>query len=361
MVSPPPHVSPSLFLFLFPPPLLSQVFEEGLDSVLASQTSNDENLDNGMDLDVQPTARAVCVSSWHHGALLACLRRGWECSSLHTTAFNGDNEFLDVIGSALRDKLDEVETSASPAVLDSLLLLALTFAGQITSLTAEKPATGPMGTAVEIKSARKARIRASPRARNNTPQLGRQMSASSSGAVCLLDTMSSELVQLEAKVAEMDASLTVEALDDPETRGNATRDLGNLSASISKLEAAKDRVFTVELRPRPAAEVKSARKAIQRRVDDAMGVVEAMGARIRASPRASNARPPRAPSLKDTSKQISFSPGDEIHGLNDGKNVKGRVKVKAKRADGRERQTSPSRLHRPRTSSSGGRGQRSTS
>ena len=142
--------------------------------------------------------------------LLACLRRGWKGSSLHTTAFNGDDEFLDVIGSALRDQLDEAETSASPAVLDSLLLLALTFAGQITSLTAEKPTTGSVGSTAEVKSARKARIRASPRTRNNTPQLGRQMSASSSGAVCLLDTMSSELVQLEAKVAEMDASLTVD-------------------------------------------------------------------------------------------------------------------------------------------------------
>ena len=86
---------------------------------------------------VQGTARAVCVSAWRHGAILACLRRAWAISPRHTTAFNDGNELLNVIGETLMGKIDD---TASAAVMDSQLLLTLTFAGQVTSLMPEPPA-----------------------------------------------------------------------------------------------------------------------------------------------------------------------------------------------------------------------------
>ena len=56
-------------------------------------------------------------------------------------------------------------------------------------------------------------------------------------------------------------------------RGPATRDVGNLGAAIGKLEAAKDMVFTGDLHS-GKDEAKIKRKAIQKRVDAAMDIVQ---------------------------------------------------------------------------------------
>ena len=144
-----------------------------------------------------------------------------------------------------------------------------------------------MGT-VEAIGARIQASKADPAGRVNSqpkkkqkpkPKLQRQMSIKSEGAVSLLDEMSSELMEFEDQVAKMDELFSAAELSDPAMRGCATRSVGDLGAAISKLEAKKDMVFTGGLESGRGV-AKSARKAIQQRVDAAMGTVEAIGARL---------------------------------------------------------------------------------